>query len=158
MWILCLDLATRSTLSLRLERAGVEGTGLIHPQPSRCELLLDPEATMWTVRVKGTCSEETKRCEELGESASTAKKVCPGWGWGGGRGTWVCLPALPEPAPRSSAVTQQSRGLQVCVSHGLWVLLRLASLGPLAVFLGRRCLCCSSCLKRVVSRSEYPCP
>lgn len=45
----------------RLERAGVEGTGLIHPQPLRCELLLDPEATMWTVRVKGTCSEGNKK-------------------------------------------------------------------------------------------------
>ena len=52
----------------------------------------------------------------------------------GGRGTWVCSQLCQEPAPQSSAVTQQSRGLQVCVSHGLWVLRRLASLGPLACF------------------------
>ena len=46
-------------------------------------------------------------------------------------------------------------GLQVYVSHGFWASLHWLLPGLWPVFLGRRCLGCSSCRKGAVSPEKY---
>lgn len=129
----------------------MEGTGLAQHRPSDagcCWIEGQTGQRGWRPPV----AREAKGCEELGERLSATEEV------GSGGGGVVLGPGSASSFDTNcfmpSAFIPES-GLQVYVSHGFWASLHWLLPGLWPVFLGRRCLGCSSCRKGAVSPEKH---